>query len=918
MLLLLASTAWGQQLKWEYGLFVGGATYQGDLVETYGPIPEETQPAYGGFARFNAGREWAFRLSLISGHISGSDQNFSDPGPVESRNVSFRSRLAETALTLEWEPFGNRRYPETGGYKNIFSPYVFGGAAFLFSQNGADYSRVPRTVKLEQVERDKAAFRESGYFALPFGGGIRIDLSKYTVLSLEGGLRKTFTDLLDGVSQAGNPETDDWYSFAGISLSRRFGQPDYDRDGIVDRDDACPREYGAASAQGCPDADGDGVEDLEDVCPLAFGSHELNGCPDADGDKVIDLHDACPETAGLEAFDGCPDTDEDGIIDREDACPLVAGVAEEGGCPYPDTDADGIIDKEDRCPNTPGVAEEEGCPYPDSDEDGVIDKEDQCPQLPGEAALGGCPDTDADGIIDPEDRCPNSPGPSASEGCPEIQEEEKAILRLAMESIRFETASAKLKPNSLQILKQIAGILEKYPDYHLNIAGHTDSRGNDETNLILSEKRAQSCFDYLTQVGINASRMQYQGYGETHPLEENATAEGRQVNRRVEFDLFVPEKAVEELASGEPPETSSSPETYGKEETKSRDMTSVAAPSSSSEELISLTRPPDRDSIRKLQTPKLPAGPDTLALQTGPLTEQNEPAKVPAPVFPTEINAPAREPSLDSIRTASVLADIPTPQQENSPIPADTSQVSVATTDSLQRADKTMPAEEAAPLAQREERKDTATSEKKPPGPTEVATEKTTEKTTDQTRDESTEPTVAPSLEPDNREVRPLAPPREKTPKQTVRRPVSASPRSQLPPDTIYWFEPQHQLPFYQKMESSDSITLPDIHLQPKAAPTPASSPSESKRPPNIESRPPPSEPPYPEESSGMDAPQPQPSLEEQMEQLRARVRLLEQQMQRLKQWIMEQHPEIWKLIPSSILQGSKKTDKNADQKEGQ
>ena len=125
-----------QQLKWELGLFIGGANYQGDLVETQGPLLKETNLAFGGLARYNIGREWSFSLSAVSGHISGSDENFSTPKYVLSRNINFRTRITETALKLEWEPFGNRRYPQEGGYKKLFSPYFFTGVSYAFLKNG--------------------------------------------------------------------------------------------------------------------------------------------------------------------------------------------------------------------------------------------------------------------------------------------------------------------------------------------------------------------------------------------------------------------------------------------------------------------------------------------------------------------------------------------------------------------------------------------------------------------------------------------------------------------------------------------------------------------------------------------------------------------------------------------------------------
>ena len=119
---------------------------------------------------------------------------------------------------------------------------------------------------------------------------------------------------------------------------------------------------------GAKDTDKDGIPDKDDACPDVAGPKEFNGCPDTDGDGIPDKDDACPEVAGLKEFNGCPDTDGDGVPDKDDKCPDVAGPAENGGCPWPDTDGDGVLDKDDLCPNEPGPESNKGCPEPNDDE----------------------------------------------------------------------------------------------------------------------------------------------------------------------------------------------------------------------------------------------------------------------------------------------------------------------------------------------------------------------------------------------------------------------------------------------------------------------------------------------------------------------------------------------------------------------
>ncbi|MCW5921043.1 MAG: OmpA family protein [Saprospiraceae bacterium] len=285
------------------------------------------------------------------------------------------------------------------------------------------------------------------------------------------------------------------------------------------------------------DRDGDGVPDITDNCPEVPGLASLMGCPDRDGDGIADADDKCPDQAGLAAFMGCPDRDGDGIPDAEDECPDQAGLAAFKGCP--DTDGDGIPDHLDKCPREAGIAALQGCPVRDRDGDGTPDDEDMCPDEYGSPLTKGCPDRDGDGVIDREDRCPDKPGPASNKGCPEIKAEDKAKLERAVKLVQFQTGKAVLLQRSFAVLDEVVAVMNQYPEYSLDINGHTDSVGDDKMNQTLSERRAKTCYDYLISKGIPASRMTHQGFGETKPKASNDTAAGREQNRRVEFDLYV-------------------------------------------------------------------------------------------------------------------------------------------------------------------------------------------------------------------------------------------------------------------------------------------------------------------------------------------------------------------------------------------
>lgn len=231
---------------------------------------------------------------------------------------------------------------------------------------------------------------------------------------------------------------------------------------------------------------------------------------DRDNDGVPDVDDKCPDTPGLASLQGCPDRDGDGIADGDDKCPDVAGIAKYQGCPIPDTDGDGVNDEEDKCPTVKGLARYQGCPIPDGDGDGVNDE---------------------------EDKCPTRPGPVSNMGCPEIAKEVIEKVNMAAKNVFFATGSYKLLAKSFKSLNDVAAIMKADESLMLDIDGHTDEVGSDESNQTLSENRAGSVREYLISKGVAESRMISTGYGESKPVADNKTAAGRAKNRRTEMTV---------------------------------------------------------------------------------------------------------------------------------------------------------------------------------------------------------------------------------------------------------------------------------------------------------------------------------------------------------------------------------------------
>lgn len=126
------------------------------------------------------------------------------------------------------------------------------------------------------------------------------------------------------------------------------------------------------------------------------------------------------------------------------------------------------------------------------------------------------------------------------------QEGEQGIIVNFNSKVLFGTDKSDLSKKSKNTIDDLATVLNKYPDTDLTIQGHTDSTGPDAYNQTLSEKRAQSVADYLRLQGVSADRLTAMGFGESQPIADNSTVEGRSENRRVSFVIVPNEKMKQE------------------------------------------------------------------------------------------------------------------------------------------------------------------------------------------------------------------------------------------------------------------------------------------------------------------------------------------------------------------------------------
>ncbi|HEU4403912.1 MAG TPA: OmpA family protein [Polyangiaceae bacterium] len=249
------------------------------------------------------------------------------------------------------------------------------------------------------------------------------------------------------------------------------------------------------------------------------------------------------------------DRDGDGVPDDVDVCPDVPGVRSAdprlNGCPA-DRDRDGVPDNLDACPDVPGVRSDDraknGCPA-DRDGDGVPDQVDACPTQPGvktdDPATNGCPpdnDRDKDGIPNAEDACPNQAGQRDQDpnknGCPKAFVQGNVIK--IVEPVKFKTGSAEILPgpDGESVLLGVLAVLNDHPEIKkVRVEGHTDNRGVPAKNKKLSAARAASVVKWLVGHGVDPARLASAGFGQELPVDTNATDEGRQNNRRVEFHI---------------------------------------------------------------------------------------------------------------------------------------------------------------------------------------------------------------------------------------------------------------------------------------------------------------------------------------------------------------------------------------------
>jgi len=130
-----------------------------------------------------------------------------------------------------------------------------------------------------------------------------------------------------------------------------------------------------------------------------------------------------------------------------------------------------------------------------------------------------------------------------------VSQQGEALMVAFPGDVLFDTGSSSLSPGAFGRLDQLADTLNRYPDTTVIVKGHTDGAGSEQSNLVLSEQRADSVRRYLIGKGISPARVTSVGFGESMPLVTNSTVEGRQQNRRVEIEVRPTEQMREQQSS---------------------------------------------------------------------------------------------------------------------------------------------------------------------------------------------------------------------------------------------------------------------------------------------------------------------------------------------------------------------------------
>ncbi|MBL7814051.1 MAG: outer membrane beta-barrel protein [Saprospiraceae bacterium] len=195
----------------EFGLMLGASVYTGDIEVSPANFAPQTSPAVGIFVRQHVSEKFAVRGLIAIGGVKADEKKYPTSSEREKRGFNFKGTVAELSILPEWRPFslGNVHFLLFAGVNAIYvNP----------KSNFNDQSSSSSSVVLE----DQSQKYPKIAVGIPIGGGLQWYINETTALGAELGMRKTFTDYLDGFSATTNPESKDYYVIGGITFSKFF------------------------------------------------------------------------------------------------------------------------------------------------------------------------------------------------------------------------------------------------------------------------------------------------------------------------------------------------------------------------------------------------------------------------------------------------------------------------------------------------------------------------------------------------------------------------------------------------------------------------------------------------------------------------------------------------------------------------
>jgi hypothetical protein len=220
--LLLTQTLFAQQSKWEIGVSVGAAPYLGDINKQIVYVPSQSGFGAQLHAKYNFKPSFAIRAAAAYMGLKGDDKNFSTPDWRSKRGFSFTNTLIEGSLCLEYDLLARKRERNNNTTAKL-SPYLVLGGAVAFHDPKPTFNEPNIVATAVVISEDKAAIGKMTSFAIPVGAGLRYALNPKWSLGLEVTSRVSTSDYIDGISQAANPNKNDWYALSSLSIIHKFG-----------------------------------------------------------------------------------------------------------------------------------------------------------------------------------------------------------------------------------------------------------------------------------------------------------------------------------------------------------------------------------------------------------------------------------------------------------------------------------------------------------------------------------------------------------------------------------------------------------------------------------------------------------------------------------------------------------------------